>query len=90
VRRQPQRTCVACRSTGDKRGLIRIVRTPDGVEVDTSGKKAGRGAYLCSQLSCWQEALKRNRLEPALKTKLTADDRLRLNEYAATLSAVTV
>jgi hypothetical protein len=90
VRRQPQRTCVACRSTGDKRGLIRIVRTPDGVEVDTSGKKAGRGAYLCSQLSCWQEALKRNRLEPALKTKLTADDRLRVNEYAATLSAVTV
>jgi len=69
---------------------VRIVRTADGVQVDPSGKQPGRGAYLCSQLSCWQEALKRNRLEPALQTKLTADDRLRLNEYAATLSAVTV
>jgi uncharacterized protein len=59
------------------------------VEVDPSGKKPGRGAYLCQQLSCWQEALKRNRVEPALKTKLTADDRLRLNEYAASLNAVT-
>jgi predicted RNA-binding protein YlxR (DUF448 family) len=60
------------------------------VEVDPSGKKPGRGAYLCQQLSCWQEAIKRNRLEQALKTKLTADDRLRVNEYAASLSAVTV
>jgi len=49
----------------------------------------GRGAYLCAALSCWQESLKRNRLEPALRTKLTADDRLKLNEHAATLSAVT-
>jgi predicted RNA-binding protein YlxR (DUF448 family) len=69
---------------------VRVVRTPTGVEVDPSGKKAGRGAYLCSQLSCWQEALKRNRLEAALKTKLTADDRLRLTEYAATPGAVSV
>ena len=58
------------------------------MEVDPSGKKAGRGAYLCSQLACWQDALKRNRLEPALRTRLTADDRLRLSAYAASLRAV--
>jgi len=90
VRRQPQRSCVACRSTGDKRELVRIVRTAQGVEVDPTGKKPGRGAYLCRQVDCWQEALRKNRLDAALKTKLNAGDRLKLNEYAASLGAVAV
>jgi predicted RNA-binding protein YlxR (DUF448 family) len=69
---------------------VRIVRTPDGVEVDLTGKKPGRGAYLCRQQSCWQEAMRKNRLDAALKTKLGADDRLKLNEFAASLGAVGV
>jgi hypothetical protein len=69
---------------------VRIVRTPAGVEVDLTGKKPGRGAYLCRQQACWQEAMRKNRLEAALKTKLSADDRLKLNEFAASLVAVGV
>ena len=49
---QPLRTCVACRQTKPKRELLRIVRTPDQhVLIDATGKKSGRGAYLCDNLS---------------------------------------
>ena len=89
-RKTPQRTCIACRTTGDKRALVRIVRTPAGVEVDVSGKKPGRGAYICYQPKCWQEALRKGRLDAALKTRLTADDKLRLTEYMTGLNAVAV
>jgi len=85
-RRVPQRTCIACRSTNGKRELVRVVRTPEGaIEVDPTGKRSGRGAYICPDAACWQIALKKGRLEPALKVKLTADDRLRLSEYMTTL-----
>jgi predicted RNA-binding protein YlxR (DUF448 family) len=83
-RPQPQRTCVACRSTSGKRTLLRIVRAPDGsVAVDPSGKRAGRGAYLCNRLECWQAALKKGRLDSALRVALTPDDKLALSQYAA-------
>ena len=53
IRRTPIRTCVVCRAPSGKRQLIRIVRTPDGaVDVDPTGKRAGRGAYLCSKPEC--------------------------------------
>ena len=78
----PQRTCIACRSTTGKRELIRVVRTPAGaVEVDLTGKKAGRGAYLCQRAECWEAALKRDRLAAALKTKLSSEDRQRLVDF---------
>ena len=85
-RRVPQRTCVACRSTSGKRDFVRIVRTPAGaIEVDETGKRAGRGAYLCANPACWAEALKKGRLDSALRVKLSADDRLRLSQYATTI-----
>jgi predicted RNA-binding protein YlxR (DUF448 family) len=88
-RHVPQRTCVACRCTTVKRELIRIVRTPEGsVEVDPTGKRSGRGAYLCSRAECWQEALKKDRLSSALRTKLSEKDRERLRVHAASLTAV--
>lgn len=53
----PQRTCVVCRRQFDKRRLTRIVRTADsGVVVDPTGKRNGRGAYLCDQPACWDRA----------------------------------
>jgi uncharacterized protein len=77
----PQRTCVVCRETDAKRSLTRVVRTAeDGVHVDPTGKRNGRGAYLCSQASCWQRAVESNVLEKALRTTLTAEDRQRLSE----------
>lgn len=90
VRKTPQRTCIACRTTGDKRGLVRVVRGPEGVEVDRTGRKPGRGAYICERVECWRDALKKNRLDPALKTRLSQDDKLRLTEFVAGLSAMTV
>lgn len=85
-RRVPQRTCVACRQTSGKRDLIRVVRTTEGtVEVDPTGRKAGRGAYLCANRACWERALSRSMLEHALKTKLREEDRARLLTFAKTL-----
>jgi predicted RNA-binding protein YlxR (DUF448 family) len=79
----PQRTCVCCRATSAKREFVRVVRTPEGtVEVDLSGKRAGRGAYLCAQRSCWQEALKKDRLAHALRITISAGDRDALQRYA--------
>ena len=75
----PLRTCVVCRDTADKRALVRIVRTSEeGIRVDSTGKRAGRGAYLCQQETCWQEALVSNVLAKALKTTITDADRKHL------------
>jgi len=77
----PQRTCVACRQVRTKRELIRLVRVDDGrVEVDTSGRKAGRGAYLCNTPECWEVGLKRGRLEHVLRIALSRDNREELAE----------
>ena len=69
----PKRTCVGCRTVQEKRSLIRIVRTPEGVKVDPKGKMAGRGAYLHNKRSCWQLGLD-GRLANALKTALNEED----------------
>ncbi|MFQ5879116.1 MAG: RNase P modulator RnpM [Dehalococcoidia bacterium] len=82
AKRVPQRTCVGCRRTTAKRELVRVVATlADRVEVDFTGKKAGRGAYLCRQEECWRQALKKNRLDHALRTAVAADDGRGLLEY---------
>ncbi|MDH5696681.1 MAG: YlxR family protein, partial [Dehalococcoidia bacterium] len=79
VKHIPQRTCVACRKVKAKQELIRVVRIFDGsVEVDTSGKKAGRGAYLCRTLECWETGVKSGRIEHTLRTTLTPDNREQL------------
>ena len=69
----PQRTCVVCRTVHDKRELVRLVRTPEGLlVVDKTGKQSGRGAYLCRQRSCWEAALKGRQLAKALKMEVGA------------------
>lgn len=80
----PQRTCIGCRSILAKRELVRLVRTPDGVLVDLSGKAAGRGAYVHNIRSCWQQALK-GPINHALRTEITMEDRQRLAEYISQL-----
>lgn len=80
----PQRTCVGCRETLAKRVLIRVVRTPQGLQIDPTGKLAGRGAYLHNQRSCWERGIK-GALAHALKTELTAADRTMIQEFLATL-----
>ncbi len=84
----PERTCVACRRREAKRGLIRLVRTPEGqVEVDPTGRKAGRGAYLCPRPACWEEALRRRVLNRALRVVLTPEEVERLQQYGRSLPA---
>jgi predicted RNA-binding protein YlxR (DUF448 family) len=88
VKHIPMRTCVSCRTSKPKRELLRVVRTPDGhVQLDASGKKAGRGAYLCARLSCWENALKRKRLESEFEIAISSEDRLALDAFIATLPA---
>jgi len=87
ARHVPERTCVTCRRVKPKRDLIRIVRTATaGVVADETGKTAGRGAYLCKTRTCWDDPARVNRLEYVLRTKLTPQDKQRLEEYRARLS----
>ncbi|MDD3866243.1 MAG: YlxR family protein [Eubacteriales bacterium] len=71
ARRQPQRMCVACRTMKDKSSLIRLVLTPEQcVELDTAGKKPGRGAYVCRDQNCLRTALREHKFERGLKTRI--------------------
>ena len=80
----PQRTCVGCREVLPKRSLIWIVRSPQGVIIDASGKLAGRGAYLHDRRSCWERGLE-GPLAGALKVEITTGERETLKDFAASL-----
>jgi predicted RNA-binding protein YlxR (DUF448 family) len=83
-----QRTCIGCRQVKEKKALIRLASTEKGiVEIDASGKKPGRGAYLCPTRTCWESALTKNRLDYALRTKIRDDNRQGLLEYSRNLEA---
>ena len=77
----PQRTCIACREVNEKRSLVRIVKSPDGVRVDPSGRLPGRGAYLHESKECWEKALKRGALARSLKTEISSSDLEMLQAY---------
>jgi predicted RNA-binding protein YlxR (DUF448 family) len=84
----PQRTCIACREVAGKRGLIRLVRTHDGrVQIDPTGKQAGRGAYLHPTQACWRQALENRQIERALRIKIDKEDRAALEAYMKGLPA---
>nr|WP_277997587.1 MULTISPECIES: YlxR family protein [unclassified Moorella (in: firmicutes)] len=66
--------CVGCRTRDDKRNLLRVVRTPtQEVVLDPTGKRAGRGAYICPRVECLRKALKSRALERALGVSLTPE-----------------
>lgn len=85
VKHIPQRTCVGCRIVKPKRELVRLVRKADDqVEIDLTGKQAGRGAYLHREMECWLDAIEKHTIERALKMNgaLSATDREKLEAYA--------
>ena len=87
-RRQPQRTCIACRAVRDKRQLVRVVRSVDGIiAIDPTGKESGRGAYLCRTRACWRDGIGRKCLDRALKARLSQADYALLTEFAEELPA---
>ena len=70
----PMRMCVGCREMKEKRELIRIVRTPEGeVAIDVTGKRSGRGAYVCRQAECLKRAIRQKPLERQLEITLTPE-----------------
>jgi len=73
-RKIPMRMCVGCREMKPKKELLRAVRTPQGeVVLDETGKKAGRGAYVCYDAACLRRALKQKQLDRALETHLNEE-----------------
>ena len=75
VKKKPARRCVACNEQREKNELLRIVRTPEkSVEIDLTGKKNGRGAYICKKEECLKRIVKSKRLERVFETKI--DDKL--------------
>ncbi|KYZ77253.1 nucleic acid-binding protein [Anaerosporomusa subterranea] len=68
VKKTPNRMCVGCQDSKNKKELLRVVRTPEGeIRIDPTGKLAGRGAYICPDSACFAKAYKEKRLERALK-----------------------
>lgn len=81
TRKAPVRTCIACRASGDKRTLIRVVRCPSGdIVIDPTGKIAGRGAYICDSAECMRKAIKEKRLAKALKIEVPEEALRQLEE----------
>ena len=71
IKKIPMRRCVGCMEQRPKRELIRVVRSPEGeIFLDTTGKKSGRGAYLCPDPACLAKARKARRLERALECEI--------------------
>ena len=71
VKKIPQRQCVGCRTMKDKKELIRVVKSPEGdITLDATGKKSGRGAYVCPDGDCLKKARKSRALERAFDTAI--------------------
>ena len=68
----PMRMCVGCREMKPKKELIRVVRSPEGVvSMDVTGRRPGRGAYVCRGAECLKKALRQRQLERAFECPLT-------------------
>ena len=74
MRSQPQRTCMGCNTKKDKKDLIRIVKNKENeVSIDRTGKKEGRGAYICDDIQCLEKVIKSKRLEKILDIKISEE-----------------
>ena len=73
-RKIPIRMCVGCRQNLPKKQLVRVVKSPDGiVSIDLTGKKSGRGAYLCKNEECLKKAQKSKALSRALECNIDTE-----------------
>ncbi len=67
----PQRQCIGCGEMKNKKELIRVIKTPEeNIIIDATGKKNGRGAYICKSVECFQKAVKSRGLERSLKVNI--------------------
>lgn len=73
-KKKPTRTCIACNEQKEKRELLRIVKSKDGIiEVDLTGKKNGRGAYICKNEECLEKLIKTKKLEKVFDTEISSE-----------------
>lgn len=69
VRKVPMRKCIGCQEMKSKKEMMRVLKTSeDEIVLDTTGKKNGRGAYICFSKECFEKAIKNKGLERSLKT----------------------
>lgn len=74
VKKIPSRLCIGCQEHHPKKELVRIVRSPEGeYSLDITGKKAGRGAYICRNKECFEKAVKEHRFEKSFKASMGSD-----------------
>lgn len=74
ARKVPLRKCTGCHEMKDKRQLIRVVRTKEGdMSIDRTGKKNGRGAYICPSSACLEKAIKNKGLERSFKVNIPSE-----------------
>ena len=72
MKKQPQRTCMGCNEKKDKKELIRIVKNKDNeISIDKTGKKEGRGAYICNDVNCLDKLIKSKRLERVFEMSIS-------------------
>ncbi len=71
VKKIPQRQCLGCNEHKPKKELLRVVRSPEGeISLDFTGKKSGRGAYICHNVQCLKKARKARRIERSLDCQI--------------------
>lgn len=73
-KKKPERTCMACNEQKEKQELLRIVKSKEGIiEIDLTGKKSGRGAYICKNLECLEKIIKTKRLERVFEKEISQE-----------------
>ena len=74
IKKAPQRRCLGCMESFPKKDLVRVVRLPNGsVEMDLTGKKSGRGAYICKNKTCLKKAIKSKRIQNNLEVEISEE-----------------
>ena len=81
MKKVPMRQCIGCQEMKSKKEMIRVIRTPEGeICIDATGRRNGRGAYVCRDLTCLKKAAKNHGIERSLKMQIPEDVYLRLEE----------
>ena len=81
VKKVPMRKCIGCQEMKNKKEMMRVLKTPEGeIVIDLTGRKNGRGAYLCFSKECLEKSMKNKGLERSLKTTIPASVYEKLNE----------
>lgn len=74
MKKPPVRMCIACRGAYEKKQMLRIVKDKDGnISIDFTGKKAGRGAYICDNIACIEKCVKNRLLNRAFEQEISPE-----------------